>query len=169
MMPDPVQALAAYKALQPGLRRLTVFWTSYPGEDYMAALEAAGRRAGVAVTPTRLKGPDMFPDRLRRSLGRMDAFWVMPDPVLINQSSIMVLTSFSCANAVPFYAPTAALVIDGASASYSPGFYEAGAAAARLVNALRSGAAVPEVAYPPSSLNVNEPLASKCRWPFALK
>ncbi len=169
MMPAPGPAMAAYKKLQPGLRRLAVFWASYPGEEYMDLLERAGEKNGVEIVPARIKGPDSFPDRLRRLLGRMDAFWVMPDPLLINESSIMVLTSFSCANAVPFYAPTHALVLNGASASFAPDFREAGTAAARALNMLRGGTELPAVIYPrKAELKVNAALAGKCRWPFSL-
>lgn len=170
MLPAPEQAVSAYKALQPGLKRLAVFWSAYPGEGYLDELERAGVKLGVKIIRSRVKDPDFFPERLRSLVGKMDAFWIMPDPVLINQSSLMVLTNFSCANSVPFYAPTYALVLNGASASFSPDFYESGAAAARVIRAMEGGTDVPAVTYPDNAqLKVNATLAPKCGWPFSLK
>jgi ABC-type uncharacterized transport system substrate-binding protein len=167
MAPEPAAAIAAYKALQPGLRRLAGFWSAYPGDDYIAALEKAGEISGVQIISARLKSPDSFPDRLRRLMGRMDAFWLMPDPALITPGSLMVLASFSCANAIPFYAPTQALLQSGASASLSPDFAQAGAAAAAAVNSIRQGKKLSPVTFVAEpQLRVNFELTEKCRWPL---
>ena len=166
MVPEPAAALAAYKALQPGLRRLAIFWAAYPGEKYMDELDLAGDAAGIEVISVRLKGQEGFPERLRRLMGKMDAFWLMPDPALISQSSIMVLASFACANGIPFYAPTEALMQSGATASYSPGFAASGAAAARALKIMYDGGKLPSVIYVPDiQIMVNEAAAQKCGWP----
>ncbi|MCM2266588.1 MAG: hypothetical protein NDI60_02300 [Elusimicrobiales bacterium] len=170
MVPAPGPALAAYKAFQPGLRRLAVFWTAYPGEDYISDLREAGKAAGIEVISSKLKNPEAFPERLRRLMGKMDAFWLMPDPALITQSSIMLLASFSCANGIPFYAPTSALVGSGATASYAPEFAQAGAAAARALRTLHKGDRLPQVTYVEDvRLRVNKVLPEKCRWPVAAR
>lgn len=170
MAPPPAAALAAYRGLQPGLRRLAVFWAAYPGEKYISELRAAGEAAGVEIISARLKSADSLPERLRRLMGKMDAFWLMPDPALITQGSLRVLADFSCSNAVPFYAPTSALVLNGATASYAPDFAAAGAAAARAITTLRGGGRLPGVIYPDTAqLKVNEDLRERCRWPLKWK
>lgn len=170
MLPEPAQALAAYRGLQPGLKRLAVFWTAYPGEEYLSELRRAGEALGIQVLPSRLKSPEGFPERLRALLGKMDAFWLMPDPPLITQSSIMLLAKFSCDNAVPFYAPTQALVASGATASYAPDFAGSGTAAAKAVKAILSGARLPHTVYPEHPvLRVSDLPAEKCGWPLAHK
>lgn len=170
MAPQPAAALAAYKTLQPGLKRLAVFWAAYPGERYIADLRKAGDKAGVEIISARLKDPDSLPDRLRRLMGKMDAFWLMPDPALITPSSILLLSEFSCSNAIPFYAPTHALMLNGAAASFAPDFAQSGAAAARVLAAMRGGARVPAVTYIENTqMRVNEALREKCRWPLAKK
>lgn len=167
MLPEPGAAMAAYQALQPSLKRLAVLWNKYPGERYLAELTKAGAARGISVIPVKVKDPDFFPDRLRYLMGKMDAFWLMPDPALINKSSLLVLANFSCANAIPFYAPTYALVQNGASASFSSDFAAAGAAAARAISNIYNGGEQPQVAYPDKpAMLVNTELAEKCGWPF---
>lgn len=167
LAPPPGDALAAYKGLQPGLARLAVLWSAYPGEDYLDELRAAGGKAGVEVISVRLKSPDSLPERLRRLMGQVDAFWLMPDPVLITQDSLMLLASFSCSNSIPFYAPTNALVLAGATATFSHDFRDAGEAAAAAVAALKAGKKLPGRIYTGKArLNVNEDLREKCRWPI---
>lgn len=167
LVPPPGDALAAYKGLQPGLARLAVLWSAYPGEAYLDELRAEGEKAGVDVVSVRLKSPDSLPDRLRRLMGQVDAFWLMPDPVLITQDSLMLLASFSCSNAIPFYAPTYALVLAGATATFSHDFRDAGEAAAGAVAALKAGKKLPGVIYTDKArLRVSETPREKCRWPI---
>ncbi len=167
MVPAPEAAIASYKALQPGLRRLAVFWSAYPGEDYLLQLRDAGARAGIEIISAKLKSPDSFPDRLRRLLGKMDAFWLMPDPALINTGSLMVLANFACANSIPFYAPTPALMHSGAAASLAPDFAQSGAAAAAVIEALYRSEEVANVIFVERpQLKLNEELIDKCRWPI---
>ena len=166
MATRPARALAAYKGLQPGLKRLAVFWEAYPGEKYIQELTEAGKTAGVEIISVKLKSPDSFPEHLRKLMGKMDAFWLMPDPALINGVSLVVLANFSCANSIPFYAPTHALVLNGATASYAPGFAAAGRAAAGAINSMIGGAALPQVIYTgEATLKVNSELTAKCGWP----
>lgn len=170
MLPAPAAAIAAYKSVQPGLKRLAVFWAAYPGEEYVEDLRSAGEASGVEVISAKLRGPDYLPERLRRLMGKMDAFWLMPDPVLITRSSIMVLANFSCANSIPFYAPTYALVLDGASLSFAPDFADIGAAAAKAILVMYKGGRLPPVTYVPNPvLRVNEALTGKCGWPMTIK
>lgn len=167
MMPHPDRAIAAYKGIQPGLRRLAVFWAVYPGPEYISSLREAGDKAGVDIISVQIKSPDSIPARLRQLLGEADAFWLMPDPVLITQSSLLVFSSFSCANGIPFYAPTFSLLQAGASAAYAPDFSDAGAAAAGAILSMRGGGKEPRIIYTGRSrLMVNEALIEKCRLPL---
>lgn len=166
MVPSPDAAIAGFRGLQPGLSRLAVFWSVYPGEPYLEGLREAGHRAGIEIISAKLRSPDSFPERLRGLLGKMDAFWLMPDPALITGNSLLLLTSFSCANSIPFYAPTAALVQSGATASLAPDFSQSGTAAAAAVKALLNGGKLPPVIFVDNPrLRLNQELTEKCRWP----
>lgn len=166
MVPSPEAAIAGLLSVQPGLKRLAVFWAAYPGQPYLEGLREAGRRAGVDIISAKLRSPDSFPERLRGLLDKMDAFWLMPDPALITPNGLLVLASFSCANSVPFYAPTAALVHNGATASLAPDFAQSGSAAAAAVKALLGGRELPPVVFVESPrLHLNSELKEKCRWP----
>lgn len=163
--PEPAQALAAYKSLQPGLARLAVFYRGEPGSGYAAELARAAARLGLEIIPVPLAAPERFPDALR-ALDRADAFWLLPEPALINKTSLKVLSEFSCAHKLPFYAPSAGLTELGAAASFAPGVDEAAAAAADAVTRALAGEALPATLYAPrSSLTVNEAFSRRCGLP----
>ena len=166
--PEPAQALAAYKALQPGLARLAVFYRGAAGAGYPAELARAAARLGVEILPVPIDAPEKFPDALR-ALDRADAFWLLPEPALINKTSLKVLSEFSCAHKIPFYSPSAGLTELGAAASFAPGIEEAAAAAAEAVARALAGAALPPTLYAPrSALTVNEAFSRRCALPVKL-
>lgn len=147
-MPAPEAVLEGMRRVQPGLRRLGVYWSSPGMRPYLERLRRAARAAGVRLVIERLGGPDGLPDALRRSAGRVDALWVPSDPLLLDARSFETLCGFSSGNRVPFYVSAHGLAEKGAAASFSVGFREVGrlqAAAAR--QALEGGA--PEAVYPP--------------------
>lgn len=166
--PEPAQALAAYRSLQPDLARLAVFYRGPAGAGYPAELAKAAARLGLEIIPVPLDSPEKFPDALR-ALDRADAFWLLPEPALINKTSLKVLSEFSCAHKLPFYAPSAGLTELGAAASFAPGVDEAAAAAADAVTRSLAGEALPATLYAPrSSLTVNEAFSRRCGLPVKL-
>lgn len=167
--PEPAQALAAYKSLQPGLARLAVFYRGSPAPAYLSELARAAARLGMEILPVPLDAPEKFPDALRALDGKTDAFWLLPEPALINKTSLKVLSEFSCAHKTPFYAPSAGLTELGAAASFAPGVDEAAAAAADALNRALAGEALPATLYAPrSALTVNEGFSRRCGLPVKL-
>ena len=80
MAPAPGPALAAFRGLQPGLRRLAVFWAVYPGEEYLEELRREGETAGIEIISARLRSPDSIPERLRRLSAKWTRSGCCPTP-----------------------------------------------------------------------------------------
>lgn len=165
-LPEPSQAIETYKSLQPGLARLAVF-TAKPGRGpYLSELIAAAKPRGVEIIHVELGGPQGFPGKLRDLAGKIDAFWLLPEPTLINKTSLMVLAEFSCSNKLPFFAPSGGLSELGAAASFAPSFTDAGVAAAAALERALAGQALPETVYVArSELVLNEAFIRKCGLP----
>ncbi len=167
-LPEPTQVIEVYKKLQPGLKRLGVL-TAKANQPYLAELTAAAKARGLELFTVELRGPQEFPARLRDLAGRVDAFWLLPEPILINKTSLMVLAEFSCSTKVPFYAPSAGLTELGAAASFAPNFTETGLTAAAELDKALSGQALPATIYVQrSELTLNEPFIKKCGLPVVL-
>jgi hypothetical protein len=131
MVPEPASAVRALLKLQPGLKTLVLLWASEAYDGYARALIEAAAGAGVEVLPTAIRDGLELPRELRRLRREMQAFWLLPDPLLINSENFAILRDFSQANRVPFYAPTAGLAKKGATAAVYVSFPEIGRAAAR--------------------------------------
>ena len=162
-LPEPGQAAAAYKKLQPALSRLAVIHLSPGPTAYLADLAAACKRLGIEMISVPLASPADFPPALRALRGRADALWLLPEPALITRTSLSVLTEFSCAAKLPFYAPSPGLAELGAAASFAPDLADtAGAAAGALQRSLAREKLPPVIYVPRSRLWVNKAFAEKC-------
>jgi|SRR5579863_900727 len=148
MLPQAKQVLAKIKEIQPGLKRLAIFWSSKEMKDYAEQIRQNALESSIAVLSERLDTPDEFPDRLRNVYGKIDAFWLLPDPPLVNGQSLSVLKEFSWLNHIPFYAPTAGFVEQGATASVSSSFREIGRTAGSVARQILSGKFDREIVYP---------------------
>lgn len=168
-LPETSQAIAAYSQLQPGLKRLAVLFRKPEPGTYVAELTAAARLRGVEVISVGLNGPLEFPDKLRELAGKTDAFWLLPDPALINKTSLRVLSEFSCSNKIPFYAPSGGLTELGAAASFAPSFDALGAAAAAALDKILAGETLTgDIYVARSEMTVNAAFIKKCGLPVKL-
>jgi putative ABC transport system substrate-binding protein len=130
--PPPRLLLQKLKELQPGLRRLGAFWIGESAASYGKTLEQEGKSLGVSVFSARLQSLAELPDHLRAIKGRVDAFWIPPDPLLITPQSVGVMRQFALDNALPLYASIDGLADKGVAASVSVSFREMGRKAGSL-------------------------------------
>lgn len=139
MVPEASVMLSRMLRIQPGLKRLAVLWASDAMAPMVEALEKAGAPLSVKIVSQRVDGADDLPGRLRGLKGRMDAFWVAPDPLMITAQNFEVLRQYADDNDIPFYAPTDALVAHGAAAAVWVGYPEIGRAAAAAAQSALAG------------------------------
>lgn len=148
ILPRAATVLARLKEIQPHLKRLAVLWSSKSTEDYLNEVRKASHSSGIEILSERLNGPVDLPDRLRSLFGKIDALWLLPDPVLVNAQNFSILKEYSWSNRIPFYAPTAGFVQQGATASVSSGFREVGRAAGLAAKEVLSGEWRQGIVYP---------------------
>lgn len=139
MEPEAGALLGALTAIQPGLKRLAVLWSSAGQAASAERLVRLGAGRGVSVTAERLEDADGLPDRLRALEGKADAIWLSPDPLLINSRNFEVIKHYSYGNRMPFYAPTEGLAEQGAPAAVSVSYEEMGRAMAAAAKGVLAG------------------------------
>ena len=164
----PQRTLAKLAELQPGLKRLRIFWTTPGYAGFAEEYPAAGRGLGLEVSVVRVSGQDSLPGLLRASLGSADALWLPPDPLLITPDTLLMMREFAWGNSLPLYASTKGLAREGACASVGVSFAESGAAAAWALKALQAGQPVPALVYPDKlELALNAAAAKRCGLKFS--
>lgn len=163
MIPQFGLLLPKLKLIQPGLKRLRIFWTAPVYELYADLIQKESRDSDIVVELVRVKDPEALPGLLRQSMGKMDAFWLPPDPLLVTRESLMIFREFSWANAIPFYASVKGMVQEGAVASIGVSFKEIGRTAARAALRLEAGEDLPWVVFAGNpEITLNAAAAKKC-------
>ncbi|TAK08679.1 MAG: hypothetical protein EPO39_04075 [Candidatus Manganitrophaceae bacterium] len=148
ILPRAETLLEKLKELQPNLKRLAVLWSSKSVEDYLSEIRKASESIGLEILSERLNSPGDLPDRLRALFGKVDALWLLPDPPLVNSQTVSTLKEYSWSNDIPFYAPTAGFVQQGATASISSSFREIGRAAGMAARKVLEGELAQGTVYP---------------------
>jgi hypothetical protein len=152
MLPPPAAALPQLLQIQPGLRRLAVFWAAMGNSHYVVELNKVAARCGIEIHSERVSGATEIPAALRAfAPSSSDAVWLIPDPLLVTESAFEVFREFSWSNRVPFYAPNQGLVEKGAAASVSVSFREIGRAAAQAALVALAGSPAPSEVFPEKS------------------
>ncbi len=163
LIPGIHRVLARIKDLQPDIRKLTMFWSA---DRYDAVAQEAFRvssHLGIELSLQKVGKPEDLPGLLRSHMGRMEAFWLPPDPLLVTPVNLRLLREFSWSNGIPFYGTTKGMSREGAVASVGVTCRDIGEAAAKAVRDLESGAEVPEVIYPErEELTLNATAAKRC-------
>lgn len=163
LIPGPAKVLGRIKQLQPGIRRLAVFWSAPRYDELAGEAAEAGAALGLEVYPVRVPAAENLPAALRKELGNMQAFWLPPDPLLVTPGNLRILREFSWGNRIPFYGSTKGMTREGAAASIGVSFRDIGTAAAAAVRELQAGRAVPRVIYPADEeLTLNASAARRC-------
>ncbi len=148
LLPPPRAAMDAVAAINPGTRGLAVLWTSEAHRQYVRELEESAK-APLWILPVRVEAPEELPRYLRTLPGRVDSFWVMPDPLLVDSETLPIYREFAWANGLAFLATGAELTRHGAAASVGVSARACGEAAARAVESILAGEEVPERVFPP--------------------
>lgn len=168
MLNPPKQLLTGLKELQPALKRLLILWRAPAYAAMLETYAAEGAGMGIEVSPVKVNRDEELPGLLRAAVGSADAFWLPPDPLLISESTLMILGEFSLSNRIPMYVATKGLAQKGACAAIGASFPQIGAAASDALKKLRNGIPLPPVIYPAGSqLTLNASAARRCNLNFS--
>ena len=131
-VPAAVQ-LEALGRLLPRLRRLGLLYSSGTAHLVPDILRAA-RVAGVDVSAQAVRPTDDVVDAAV-GMGDLDAFWMLPDPVVFSPRSRSDLFAYLRRNRVPVLAPTSRFLqgAGGADVAVAPDPHQVGRQAATLV------------------------------------
>jgi hypothetical protein len=167
LIPGFQDIFSRLREIQPGLRRLRVFWMTPSFGAFSDDVVAEGKRQGMEVTAVKVSSLEDMPALLRASLGAADAFWLPPDPLMITPENLMIMREFSWSNAIPFYGSTKGMTREGAAASVGVSFKDMGVAAAGAALRLAAGEKIPDMIFPDKAeLTLNAGAAKRCRLEF---
>ena len=150
------QQLMTYKALVPALQTLGTI--ADPNKTGAMASEASliASTLGLHLLAPVVTSQKEVPAAWRGLLGKIEAFWMLPDDTVITPDSFKFLLLETLKNNLPFLATSDIFVKAGAFASLSPDYGEVGRQACQLTRQLHQGQWPPEgeAVIPPAKVNL---------------
>lgn len=133
---SPQAYLAAMKEVFPSAKRIGLLYDPrYTKAFVRDAVKAAGA-AGVELVVKEANAPNEIEALLNAMRGRIDVFWMLPDPTVVTNETVDALLHFSFEHSVPLFSFSRKYTELGAVASLEVDPYDMGAQAGELVNTL---------------------------------
>ncbi|RMD85767.1 MAG: hypothetical protein D6815_01155, partial [Candidatus Dadabacteria bacterium] len=133
----PVESLLArFKLLMPGLKRIGVIHSRVLGDAAVDRLRKAASAVQIEVVTATVRHSEDVAGAYRRIRGRIDALWMVPDPVVVTRDNFAYLSHRTRNDGIAFLAFSENFVRAGALMSVSPSYDTIGEQAAVLLERL---------------------------------
>jgi len=141
-LPDAFSLLATIRGLSNGLEALAVLAPQGQYLPYVRYLEAAGKVTGVKIVLETADSPPDLVSALRGLKGKVQAVWLAPTPMLLDQKNFKFVADFCRNTGVGLFAPVPELAGAGALAGVAPSPVDLGRAAGAAAKDLAAGKSV---------------------------
>lgn len=159
--------LAAFRMVHPQGVRIGVLYNEDNVGRHVQEAQKAVLGLGRALTAKPVGSVKDIPQALRELLtgeNAVDALWILPDPILLDDESRRFIFTETLKAGKPVYSFTSALVGEGALVSNGPDFASIGELAGDLVNRLASGEKSKiDLLVPRGELVINKKIAGKLK------
>jgi putative ABC transport system substrate-binding protein len=146
----------------PQARRIGLLYDPKNTAAFVAEAAKAMAAAGLELVAGEVGDPSQYAALLGKMTGKIDLFWMLPDPTVVSAETVDSLLRFSFQSNVPVFSFSRKYVEMGAVAALDVDPYEMGVQAGHIVNRLSAGrpAAIREYSRP-SDLTINLKVAKK--------
>jgi putative ABC transport system substrate-binding protein len=159
---SPDVYLATMTALFPDVKRIGVLSDPEQTGPYVEQAAASARARGITLVVKTVANPRQLPKQLDGLRGKVDALWMLPDPMLVAPEAVNYLMLFSFQNSMPVFSFSKKYVSAGAAAALIIDPHAMGVQAAELAKRVSGGARGPLRPYAQGSrLMVNMKVIEK--------
>jgi putative ABC transport system substrate-binding protein len=160
--------LVAFRAVNPKARRVGVIYSSPALSRQLDDAKRAASALGIELVVRQVTSMQLVPQAVRELLGgpgAVDALWVPPDPLLLEDETRRFVMQTAVQAGKPVYSSSASMVKEGALVSNSPEVASIGQSAGDLVNRIVRGEKPGRLAVvvPRSEVVINRRIADQLR------
>lgn len=160
MEPDPARALAAIKAVNPGVARVGLIYNPAFSELYAAEATKAAGGLGLTVVTKAVGSAADVTGAAKSLAGSVDVLWLPPDPRLFPKEVFIFLLGFSAERSLPLVGFIDSFTQSGALMSVSADYADMGTRAGKLAHDIVAAPEgkrlpVPGVVWSAGTLTIN--------------
>lgn len=155
-MDIPVKAeLQAMKGIIPGIHKLGALYNPKNSGARVKEAYATAKKLGIDLVTAKVDKKEDTLFALKSFAAGIDAFWLLPDPTVVNRTSIVTILKFSFENRIPIFAFHKKFVQAGVLLSLSPSYEKMGSQACEMAKKIAAGTKVSDLPpEPPSSFEI---------------
>jgi putative ABC transport system substrate-binding protein len=158
----PGAYLSSFAELFPRAKKVGLLYDPLHSGPYVAEASEIAQRSGIELTARAVGSPRDVPALLDEMRGRIDVFWMLPDPAIVAPETVDYILLFSFENNVPVFSFSRKYVEMGAVAALHAQPFDMGVQAGQVAKALTKGAKGPLRQYPNTvRLIINRKVAAK--------
>jgi putative ABC transport system substrate-binding protein len=164
MVIPPEKQLVHFRKILPRLKRVGLIYNPKNTGHLVARAVKAADRAGIELKTLKVNKQGDFPELLNSMKGNIDAYWMLPDSMIITPQSIEYLILFSMRNGTPVFTFSDKYLRMGAFLSLEINTFTMGKQAGEMARKILSGVSVAEIPGLDASdaiLTVNQKVAQK--------
>lgn len=133
---SPETYVTAIKEVFPSAKRIGLLYDPRNTRTFVGEAARAASAAGIELVVSEVRAPAEIPALLNALQGKIDVFWMIPDPTLVTSEFVDVLLRFSFEKTVPVFTFSGKYAEMGAVAALEVDPYDMGAQAGEIVNRL---------------------------------
>jgi putative ABC transport system substrate-binding protein len=148
---DVGEQLSTFKTVVPGIKRVGVLY-SHLTENLIFIARKTSKVLGLELITAKLSQPEDVPSSIKGLLAKVDALWLIPDSIVVNQDSLHYLLVLTLENDIPFLVYNKSFVKAGALLSPVVNYTSIGRQAAGLGQRVLQGKDLPAAILPPAGV-----------------
>ncbi len=136
---SPQVYLSTMLEMFPAVKRVGLLYDPRHTAEFVEAALKASQAAGIELVTKQVHAPSAIPAALQEMHGKLDVFWMVPDPTLVTPEMVAYLLLFSFQHNVPVFSFSKKYLEQGAIASLDVDPYDMGVQAGEIVKRLSAG------------------------------
>jgi len=146
---SPETYIATIMKVFPKAKKIGLLYDPLNTAAFVEAASKAARAIGIELIPSAVNDPSMIPNAVNGLRGKMDVYWMLPDPSVVTPEIVDYLLNFSFQHNVPIF-------------SFSRKYVEMGVQAAEIAKKILAGnSSAIRVYARKSTLSINAKVARK--------
>ena len=164
MTVPPERQIDFLKNIAPMPKRIGVLYSQQKSATYVKIAQQVSQQEGFQLIAREIRSPKEVPAMLQNLQGKIDIFWMLPDPNVVTHETVEFMLLFSQRAQIPVLAFAGKYVEMGAIASLDIDFLDMGKQAGEMAKSILEGTAVndvPRAFVRKTTLKVNRKVANK--------
>lgn len=169
---QPATQISGLLAALPGVKRLGLIYGPTKNGGLVNEAKRFADKKGLFLVARKAEGPKEVPRLLNTLRGKIDAFWMLPDPCVVTRETLQLLFLFSLEERVPILTFSDRFLEKGATISVTLNIQAIVEKAANMATRILGGTdirKIPSAAAVQADISVNKEIAKKLGVPVSKK